>query len=108
MDAEEATGAWWTHILLPAFFWFTFWFGAQTTGALAPLTLSIMADAEEDGMDLETLQAQIDMSMAFTHDLVSGWMKASKAKLPSSSRANDDRELEEYMRRPPRYVFLFL
>ncbi|RPD66755.1 hypothetical protein L226DRAFT_565546 [Lentinus tigrinus ALCF2SS1-7] len=61
-----------------------------------------MADVEEDSMDLETLQAQIDMSMAFTHDLVSGWMKASKAKLPSSSSANDDRELEEYMRKPPR------
>ncbi|TFK92825.1 hypothetical protein K466DRAFT_594862 [Polyporus arcularius HHB13444] len=61
-----------------------------------------MADVEEDGMDLETLQAQIDMSMAFTHDLVSGWMKASKVKLPSSSRADADRELEEHMRRPAR------
>ena len=66
-----------------------------------------MADIEEDGPDLETLQAQIDMSMAFTHNLVSGWMKSSKAKLPSSSRLNDDQELEEYMRRPPRYVQIF-
>ncbi|KAI0722247.1 hypothetical protein C8T65DRAFT_628730 [Cerioporus squamosus] len=61
-----------------------------------------MAEMEEDDIDLETLQAQIDMSMAFTQDLVSGWMKAYKVKLPSSSRANDDRELEEHMRRPAR------
>ena len=63
-----------------------------------------MAENEQE-MDLETLQAQIDMSMAFTHNLVAGWMKSSKAKLPSaSSRANDDAELEEYLRRPSRYV----
>ena len=65
-----------------------------------------MVDSQGDGeVDLETLQAQIDMSMAFTHNLVAGWMKSSPAKLPSSaSRAKDDMELEEYMRRPPRYV----
>ncbi|KAI0356467.1 hypothetical protein OH77DRAFT_1423407, partial [Trametes cingulata] len=62
-----------------------------------------MADEDgQDGPDLETLQAQIDMSMAFTHNIVSSWMKSSKAKLPSSSSRNDDRELEEYMRRPAR------
>ncbi|KAI0368052.1 hypothetical protein BV20DRAFT_1122988 [Pilatotrama ljubarskyi] len=62
-----------------------------------------MADDDgQDGPDLETLQAQIDMSMAFTHNIVSSWMKSSKAKLPSSSSRNDDRELEEYMRRPAR------
>ncbi|KAI9001355.1 hypothetical protein BD414DRAFT_474409 [Trametes punicea] len=60
-----------------------------------------MAEEDQDGPDLETLQAQIDMSMAFTHNIVSGWMKSSKASLPSSSR-NEDKELEEYMRRPPR------
>ncbi len=65
-----------------------------------------MVDMDEDGVDVETLQAQIDMSMAFTHNLVSGWMKTSKAKLPSS-RTHDGFELEEYMRRPPRYVFQY-
>ncbi|KAI0774053.1 hypothetical protein C8Q74DRAFT_1267964 [Fomes fomentarius] len=60
-----------------------------------------MEDMDEEGMDVETLQAQIDMSMAFTHNLVSGWMQTSKAKLPSS-RTYDGFELEEYMRRPPR------
>ncbi|KAI0751528.1 hypothetical protein C8Q80DRAFT_1157791 [Daedaleopsis nitida] len=60
-----------------------------------------MADMDQDGVDLETLQAQIDMSMAFTHNLVSGWMKASKVKLPSA-RADADAELEESLRRPQR------
>ncbi|KAI0650218.1 hypothetical protein C8Q79DRAFT_942683 [Trametes meyenii] len=60
-----------------------------------------MAEDGQEGPDLETLQAQIDMSMAFTQNIVSGWMKSSKTKLPSSSRS-EDRELEEYMRRPPR------
>lgn len=61
-------------------------------------------EGELEGPDLETLQAQIDMSMAFTHNIVSSWMKTSKAKLPSSSARNDDRDLEEYMRKPARYV----
>ncbi|KAH9850008.1 hypothetical protein C2E23DRAFT_334248 [Lenzites betulinus] len=62
-----------------------------------------MAEEEElEGPDLETLRAQIDMSMAFTHNIVSSWMKSSKAKLPSSSARNDDRDLEEYMRKPAR------
>lgn len=61
--------------------------------------------ADEDDIDVETLQAQVDMSMAFTHNLVSSWMTPSKGKLPSSSsHLNDEKELEEYMRRPPRYA----
>ncbi|KAI9066427.1 hypothetical protein FKP32DRAFT_1589697 [Trametes sanguinea] len=61
-----------------------------------------MVEDEQDGPDLETLQAQIDMSMAFTNNIVSSWMKSSKAKLPSSSSRNDDIVLEEYMRKPAR------
>ncbi|KAI0824706.1 hypothetical protein BC628DRAFT_1377373 [Trametes gibbosa] len=62
-----------------------------------------MAEEEElEGPDLETLQAQIDMSMALTQNIVSGWMKSSKAKLPSSSSRNEDRDIEEYMRKPAR------
>ncbi|KAI1786656.1 hypothetical protein LXA43DRAFT_975636 [Ganoderma leucocontextum] len=61
-----------------------------------------MEGADED-MDLETAQAQLDIAMAFTDSLVTGWMKASKAKLPSAaSRGNNDFDLDEYMRRPPR------
>ncbi|CDO68140.1 hypothetical protein BN946_scf185003.g12 [Trametes cinnabarina] len=61
-----------------------------------------MVEDERDGPDLETLQAQIDMSMALTNNIVSSWMKSSKAKLPSSSSRHDDVELEEYTRRPAR------
>ncbi|KAH9927174.1 uncharacterized protein BXZ73DRAFT_102762 [Epithele typhae] len=62
-----------------------------------------MAEAEEDGVDIATLQAQVDMSIAFTEELISGWMKSSKAKLQSFATAkSDDKELEEHMRRPPR------
>ncbi|OCH92171.1 hypothetical protein OBBRIDRAFT_833641 [Obba rivulosa] len=58
---------------------------------------------DEDDIDVEALQAQVDMSMAFTENLVASWMKSSHAKLPSSKkRGNEEKELEEYMRRPPR------
>lgn len=58
---------------------------------------------QDDDIDLETLQARIDMSMAFTDNLVSSWMQASKGKLaPSRSNRDDEKEIEEYMRRPPR------
>ena len=63
-------------------------------------------DGADEDMDLETAQAQINMSVAFLDDLVSGWMKESKAKLPSQPRGDEEKELEEYMRRPPRYVHL--
>ncbi|CCM05566.1 uncharacterized protein FIBRA_07793 [Fibroporia radiculosa] len=63
-----------------------------------------MADvADDDDIDLETLQAQVDVSMAYTENLVSSWMKSSEGELPSSGpRRNEEKELEEYMRRPPR------
>lgn len=62
-------------------------------------------DGDDDDMDLETFQAQIEMSMAYTQELVSSWMKSSKGRLTSSkSRRDEEKELEEYMRRPPRYV----
>ena len=59
----------------------------------------------EEDIDLETAQAQIDRSMAFVDSLVSGWMKDSKAKLPSAaSRGDPEFDVDEYMRRPPRYA----
>ena len=60
--------------------------------------------AENDSgsdVDLETLQAQIDLSMSVTNDLVSSCIKPS-AKLKSSYNQNLEAELKEYMRRPPR------
>ncbi|KZT72548.1 hypothetical protein DAEQUDRAFT_590009 [Daedalea quercina L-15889] len=59
--------------------------------------------AEDEDIGLEALQAQVDMSMAFTQSLVSSWLKPTEGKLPSSkARGNQEKELEEYMKRPPR------
>lgn len=61
---------------------------------------------EGDDIDTETLQSQIDLSMSLVHNLVSSWMKPSqKASIVSSNTAQ--KELEEYMRRPPRYAHTF-
>jgi hypothetical protein len=58
-------------------------------------------NGNEDDMDLESLQAQIDMSISFAQDLVSSWMESSKVS--ATSRSHDlEKELKEYMRRPPR------
>ncbi|KAG6812990.1 hypothetical protein H0H92_014921 [Tricholoma furcatifolium] len=55
---------------------------------------------DEDSIDLETLQAQIDMSMSFAQEMVSSWVKPSR-KLPKRTR-DVDAELKDYLRRPPR------
>jgi len=58
-------------------------------------------DLDEDSVDIEALQAQIDLSMSFAQNLVSSWVKPHK--LAKSSRNKDlERELSDYMRRPPR------
>jgi hypothetical protein len=57
---------------------------------------------DSDELDNETLQARIDLSMAHAHELVSSWIKPS-LKSSLETRRETDRELEEYMRRPPRY-----
>ena len=61
----------------------------------------------EDEIDTEALQAQIDLSMSFAQDLVTSWIKPSH-KLVLNSHKDTERELQEYMRRPPRYVPLVL
>ncbi|KAG6821550.1 hypothetical protein H0H93_000059 [Arthromyces matolae] len=56
---------------------------------------------EDDGsLDVQTLQAQIDMSMAFAQEMVSSWVKPSR-KIKRSTR-DYEAELKEYMRRPLR------
>jgi len=56
---------------------------------------------DDDSIDTEALQAQIDLSMSFAQSLVSSWMEPHK--LPTSSRNRDlEKELSEYMKRPPR------
>lgn len=71
--------------------------------------------------DLDALQAQIDLSMSLTEQLVSSWMTtSSKVSNESTSQPNHgaragsggvskqqaydkvERDLEEYLRRPPR------
>jgi hypothetical protein len=56
-----------------------------------------------DEADTDAIQAQIDLSLSFAQDLVSSWVKPS-VKLALSKRNDTEKELEEYMRRPPRYV----
>jgi hypothetical protein len=56
---------------------------------------------DEESIDTEALQAQIDLSMSFAQSLVSSWMEPTK--LPPSPRKRDlEKELSEYMKRPPR------
>ncbi|KAF5388059.1 hypothetical protein D9615_000567 [Tricholomella constricta] len=58
-------------------------------------------EIDEDSIDLDALQAQIDMSMSFAQEMVSTWVKSSR-RLPSRSSRDIEAELKEYMRRPPR------
>ncbi|KAK0242547.1 hypothetical protein EDD85DRAFT_294021 [Armillaria nabsnona] len=58
--------------------------------------------ADNDEIDLETLQARIDLSMSFTHDLVSSWVKPTPNSNKSSSSKSMEKILQEEMRRPPR------
>ncbi|KDR83933.1 hypothetical protein GALMADRAFT_236433 [Galerina marginata CBS 339.88] len=55
----------------------------------------------EEEIDLEALQAQIDLSMSFAQNIISSWVEPSK--FPTSSRRkNLEQELIEYMKKPPR------
>ena len=59
--------------------------------------------AEDDGLDAESLQAQVDMTMSFAHNLVTSWIKPSNLAQLRSSSVNATPILEEELRRPPRY-----
>lgn len=56
----------------------------------------------EDDIDLETLQAQIDLSMAHTKDLVASWIKPGRSSSTHAGRRTGERDIEELLRRPPR------
>ena len=59
-------------------------------------------------IDTETLQAQIDLSMAYAQNLIASWLPTSGPMNQSSSRAAEaEAELQAILRRPPRYVRLF-
>jgi len=59
----------------------------------------------EDAIDLQELQAQIDLSMSFAQNLVTSWVKP--AHFAQHTKKKDlENELKEYMRRPARYTFI--
>jgi hypothetical protein len=59
-------------------------------------------------IDTETLQAQIDLSMAYAQNLIASWLPTSGPMSQSSSRAAEaEVELQAILRRPPRYVHLY-
>lgn len=57
----------------------------------------------EDDVDAESLQAQIDISMSFAHNLVTSWINPSHLAQLRSSGVNATQILEEELHRPPRY-----
>ncbi|KAI0082425.1 hypothetical protein K474DRAFT_1671108 [Panus rudis PR-1116 ss-1] len=61
----------------------------------------LMVESNEDDIDLETLQAQIDLSLAHTKDVVSTWLRPKYGDASTKPR-NDDKELAELLKRPPR------
>ncbi|KAH8106041.1 hypothetical protein BXZ70DRAFT_412379 [Cristinia sonorae] len=56
----------------------------------------------DDNVDLEALQAQIDLSLSHTKNLVSSWLKPAYGSNSSSRKGDQDKEIEELLRRPPR------
>lgn len=60
-------------------------------------------------IDTETLQAQIDLSMAYAQNLVASWLPGSGSLTQqSSSRAVEaEVELQALLRRPSRCVLIF-
>lgn len=68
-----------------------------------PAVDSHMDDQPDGGqIDNETLQARINLSMSLIDDMVSSWVKAPSTA--NASRMDSEKELQEYMRRPPRSV----
>ena len=60
---------------------------------------------DEDNIDLEELQAQIDLALANTQNLVASWIDPGyNAKTSKQARINREKEIEELLRRPPRYT----
>lgn len=61
------------------------------------------AQEPEDVVDLQDLQAQIDLSMSFAQNLVTSWVEPTRFSR-SGRQADLETEIKEYMRRPARYV----
>ena len=54
--------------------------------------------------DLEALQAQIELSNSVAYDIVSTWMKPGTSASKQSISDTISKELEDYAKRPQRYV----
>lgn len=64
---------------------------------------------EDDGIDLEELQAQIDLEMARTQALVASWVDPKYVTpISKEEREKRDKEIDELLKRPPRCVLLLL
>ncbi|KAL5527805.1 hypothetical protein ACEPAG_6606 [Sanghuangporus baumii] len=63
-----------------------------------------MTQNDEQDIDLDALQAQINMAMAEEEALVSSWVKPSKSPSKKTKRTFEEMEteLQDYMRRPAR------
>ncbi|KLO18066.1 hypothetical protein SCHPADRAFT_886516 [Schizopora paradoxa] len=63
----------------------------------------MLFEGAENAVDLEALQAQIDLSMSLTDQLVSSWLPKSVSNKTHDSKAKSvDAELQDVLRRPPR------
>lgn len=61
-----------------------------------------MARSEDDEIDSEALQAQIDLSMSFAHNLVTSWIQTTQLAQPHPGISEAERILKEELRRPSR------
>ena len=59
-------------------------------------------DIDEESISLESLQAQIDMSMSFATSMISGWVKPTAGRVGSSKRKELEAELLNGARLRPR------
>jgi hypothetical protein len=70
------------------------------------LKLLLPRRMDEEDIDNETLQATVNASLARINDLVSSWVKPPK---PLSSNSKDaEKEIEQLLHLPPRYVSNFV
>ncbi|KAI6163089.1 hypothetical protein EDD17DRAFT_1873224 [Pisolithus thermaeus] len=61
-----------------------------------------MAPSKDDEIDSETLQAQMDLSMSFAHNLVTSWIQTTQLAQPHPGISEAERILKEELQRPPR------
>ncbi|KDQ15364.1 hypothetical protein BOTBODRAFT_31688 [Botryobasidium botryosum FD-172 SS1] len=58
--------------------------------------------AEEAELDMDAIQSNINLSLSLAYDLVSTWMLPPSSKAKNVVNLETEKDLEEYIRRPPR------